>query len=347
MKTAIVFGVTGQTGSYLAEFLLQQGYGVLGVCRRASVDTTQRLKRALTYHDMRLIEGDVTDESSVNHVISLHSEADEVYNLAAQSHVHTSFEQPHYTWQTDAVGVMNILEAIRRWAPSARFYQASTSEMFGNNYSFSYTSHGQKVRYQDENTAFAPTSPYAIAKVAGHYLTKMYRTAYHIFTCSGILFNHESERRGDMFVTRKITRYVGWLANQNQIDMSDSRQLLHLGNLNASRDWGHAEDYARAIWLMLQQPDPDDYVIATGRSHTVADFCNVAFNNIGITDWKRFVVVDEKFFRPSDVEYLSGHAQKAQENLGWKLIIDFNELVRRMVSSDIKLMEGQDCPTLL
>jgi len=351
MKTAIIFGATGQDGSYLAELLLGKGYSVYGMCRRASVDTTQRLRIAMKHENFHLIEGDVTDESSINSIIRANPEVNEVYNLAAQSHVHTSFEQPHYTWKTDAIGVLNILEAIKRWAPSARFYQASTSEMFGNNYSTNCSRCAcSKVHFQNEDTPFSPTSPYAISKLAGHYLTKMYRDAYNIFSCSGILFNHESERRGDSFVTRKITRYVGWLKNVRWTTKTyplKYEEKLHLGNMSASRDWGHAEDYVMAMWLMLQQGRPKDFVIATGESHSVIEFCSLAFKRIGIEDWGNFVVVDSKFVRPSDVSYLCGDATKARKQLKWKPTITFEQLVDRMVDSDIELMKGQPCPTLL
>jgi GDPmannose 4,6-dehydratase len=352
MRSAIIFGVTGQDGSYLSELLLEKGYAVIGVARRSSVDTKERLGIAMRYHDFYMEEGDVTDEVSVNKIIKKYDDVLEIYNLAAQSHVHTSFDQPQYTLSANYHGVLNIMEAIRRWNIGAKFYQASTSEMFGNNFSIMVAPDGVKaptILYQDEDTGFQPTSPYAIAKTAAHNLVKMYREAHALFACSGILFNHESERRGNEFVTRKITRYVGWLANQGQhfehFRMKTDRKL-HLGNLEAKRDWGHALDYVNAMWLMLQQDRPKDYVIATGETHSVAEFCEAAFKCVGIDDWKRFVHINEKFYRPSDVEYLCGDPSLAKEELGWKLTIPFEQLVQRMVVSDIDTMKGQPCPTL-
>jgi len=354
MKTAMIFGSNGQDGSYLAELLLKKGYGVTGICRRASVDTTIRLTDALQYNDFHLREGDVTDYHSVSHLLETNIEVDEVYNLAAQSHVQTSFEQPHYTTETDYIGVLNILEAIRKHAPTAKFYQASTSEMFGNNCTTMSQDGSTVVKFQDEGTIFAPTSPYAIAKVAAHHLVKMYRKAYNIFACAGILFNHESERRGDQFVTRKITRYVGWLAHNLERMQDPLRSLplgnhekLHLGALDSKRDWGHAEDYVKAMWMMMQQEKPSDYVIATGTCHTVAEFCAEAFKVIGIEHWQNYVFINEKFLRPSDVQFLCGSPFRAGRKLHWHPEVTFAQLVQRMVKSDIEKMQGKQCPTLL
>lgn len=358
MKKALIFGVTGQDGSYLAELLLSKGYKVFGVARRVSVDTTQRISHILK--SITMVEGDITDQFCVSNIIS-EIKPDEIYNLAAQSHVGTSFQQPSLTWDITAGGCLNILESIRSLGLSTKikFYQASSSEMFGRSYDIQkYTENSELkiLKYQDESTRFQPQSPYAIAKLAAHYLVDNYRTSYGMFACSGILFNHESERRGDQFVTRKITKWIGnfvrWLNYMNITPSlitntyNDSDTLfasghvesfpkLRLGNLDARRDWGHAEDYVNAMWLMLQQDVAEDYVVSTYSTHSVADFLQVAFSHIGIDDWSDYVVIDPAFYRPAEVDYLLGKCDKAMEKLQWKPKIDFNTLVRRMVDNDI------------
>jgi len=371
---ALIFGITGQDGSYLAELLLKKGYRVIGVTRRVSVNTTARIQHILP--KIKIVEGDITDAFNVNKIIQ-DEEPDEIYNLAAQSHVGTSFNQPNLTWDITAGGVLNILEAIR-YSPNKehmRFYQASSSEMFGKNYTTGETFdlenvlgtvvvdnptsdgiHGYK-HYQDEDTAFMPQSPYAIAKLAAHHLVRNYRDSYGIHGSCGILFNHESERRGEHFVTRKITKWIGgfmnWLEKsslkQSQLTKSeegdeviyasghqDSYPKLRLGNLQAKRDWGHAEDYVEAMWRMLQQDEPDDYVVATGETYSVADFLDAAFEAAGISDWSNLVYIDPKFYRPAEVDYLLGIPTKAEDKLGWKRKISFADLAERMVKFDVE-----------
>lgn len=359
---AIIFGITGQDGSYLAELLLEKGYDVIGVTRRVSVDTLQRIDHILP--QIKIIEGDVTDAFSVANIIKEHC-PDEIFNLAAQSHVGTSFSQPSLTWDVTAGGCLNILEGIRysERKDHIRFYQASSSEMFGKNFSelsdmevYRNLSVGNicvgidaakaSSKYQDENTPFAPQSPYAIAKLAAHHLVQNYRSSYGIFACSGILFNHESERRGEKFVTRKITKWIGKFVNWRgkraflqKVTQEESREevfpQLRLGNLDAHRDWGHAEDYVRAMWLMLQQEEPDDYVVATGETYSVRDFLDVAFNCVDIDDWSPYVRIDPKFYRPTEVDYLLGCPKKAQSALKWSPETSFKKLVHRMVENDI------------
>ncbi len=331
MKNALITGVTGQDGSYLSELLLEKGYNVFGLVRRKSEPSygnSSHLKDKITF-----IDGDMTDQSSLIKAMKI-SHADEVYNLAAQSFVATSWNQPTLTTEIDALGVANILEAIRFTRPDARFYQASTSEMFGL---------VQEVP-QKETTPFYPRSPYGVAKLYGHWITKNYRESYGMFTCSGILFNHESERRGKEFVTRKITSAVANIKKGYQ-------QKVELGNLDAKRDWGHAEDYVKAMWLMLQQEKPDDYVIATGETRKVREFVELSFKCVEIElEWqgegvneKAFdkksgdlrVEVNPKFFRPAEVELLLGDPTKAEMLLGWQRKVSFSELVRRMVEVDL------------
>jgi GDPmannose 4,6-dehydratase len=359
-KKALIFGITGQDGSYLAELLLEKGYKVTGVTRRVSVNTTERIHHILP--KITIAEGDITDGFSVNKLISEY-EPDEIYNLAAQSHVGTSFKQPSLTWDITAGGVLNILEAIR-YSPrkdDIRFYQASSSEMFGKNFDEGFSSKGISIdmKYQDENTEFIPQSPYAIAKLAAHHLVRNYREGYGIHGSCGILFNHESERRGENFVTRKITKWIGEFAAWSEgaefggaaIILPEHMDLvriygrplnkpefpkLRLGNLDAKRDWGHAEDYVNAMWLMLQQEAPDDYVVATGETYSVRDFLDVAFARVGIDDWSNLVVIDPKFYRPAEVDHLLGIPLKAEKELDWKRKVSFKELVRRMVDSDCK-----------
>ena len=325
-KKALIFGVSGQDGSYLAELLLEKGYEVTGVTRRVSVSTTERINHILP--KINIAEGDITDGFSVNKLISEY-EPDEIYNLAAQSHVGTSFKQPSLTWDITAGGVLNILEAIR-YSPrkdDIRFYQASSSEMFGKNYD-----EIEVKKYQDENTEFIPQSPYAIAKLAAHHLVRNYREGYGIHGSCGILFNHESERRGENFVTRKITKWIGEFVRSGR---DPEFPNLRLGNLDAKRDWGHAEDYVNAMWLMLQKEEADDYVVATGETYSVRDFLDAAFSRVGIEDWSDLVVIDPKFYRPSEVDHLLGIPIKAERALGWGRRVSFNDLVHRMVDSDL------------
>lgn len=360
-KIAMIFGVTGQDGSYLSEFLLDKGYKVIGVCRRSSIDNTGRLVEVKKHNNFELVEGDITDSISVSGLIGEYH-PHECYNLAAQSHVGTSFKQPSYTFQVGAVGTLNILEAVRVSSPETRVYHASTSEMFGNNRheviaNVGADGNGGVQYYQDESLAFEPTSPYAVAKTAAHHLMATYRKAYDIHASCGILFNHESPRRGDLFVTRKITKWIGefarWKERKNPDDLYfkdyficepeivgqyqfDKFPKLRLGNLDAARDWGHAKDYIQAMWMMLQKDEPDDYVIATGVAFTVRDFLRVAFKHIGIDDWENYVVIDPKFYRPSEVHYLCGNSNKARTMLGWRPKITFDELVTEMVEYDIQ-----------
>ena len=328
MKTAVVFGVTGQDGSYLTDLLLSKDYRVIGVARRSSVDTTERLDENIKNVNFTVIEGDITDGFCVSDIINKY-EPEEVYNLAAQSHVGTSFKQPTLTWDVTGGGCLNILEAIRvsPRVDDIRFYQASSSEMFGKN--FTLTDDG---KYQDENTAFMPQSPYAIAKLAAHHLVRNYRDSYGIHASSGILFNHESERRGENFVTRKITKWIGKFVASGK---DENFPKLRLGNLQARRDWGHAKDYVRGMWLMLQQEEPDDYVIATGETHSVEEFLEYAFEHAGLGDWNQYVYIDPKFFRPAEVDYLLGNPSKARRKLGWEPEIKFRRLAELMTEADI------------
>lgn len=315
MKTALISGVTGQDGSYLAEFLLSKGYKVYGLRRRTSNLTYGNCEHLK--NDIEFIYADMTDLVSLIRAVE-YVQPNEVYNLAAQSFVQTSWEQPILTAEIDAVGVTNFLEAIRTVKPDARFYQASTSEMFG------------KVQEmpQTEKTPFYPRSPYGVAKLYGHWITVNYRESFGIFAVSGILFNHESPRRGFEFVTRKITNTVA------RIRLGQATEL-RLGNLDAKRDWGFAGDYVKAMWLMLQKDKPDDYVIASGETHTVREFTKIAFDCVGL-DYEDYVVVDPKFFRPLEVEVLCGNPAKARVELNWKPEVRFKELIRMMVNADLK-----------
>ena len=356
---AIIFGITGQDGSYLAELLLEKGYQVVGITRRVSVPTLNRITHILP--KIKIIEGDITDAFSVSNVIK-EERPDEIYNLAAQSHVGTSFKQPSLTWDVTAGGVLNILEAIRYSGrkDDIKFYQASSSEMFGKNYNLR-EGFAEVIKFQDEKTPFVPQSPYAIAKLAAHHLVRNYRESYGIFACSGILFNHESERRGEKFVTRKITKWIGEFVKwKNSITENDSLcpyscspdrsgdyiyktsdprdefPKLRLGNLDAKRDWGHAEDYVRGMWQMVQHETPNDYVVATGETHSVRDFLDIAFKHVGVEDWEHLVVIDPEFYRPAEVDYLLGIPAKAKRVLGWEPQISFQQLVERMVDSDVE-----------
>jgi len=342
MKKALITGVTGQDGSYLAEFLLNKGYEVHGIKRRASSLNTSRIDHL--YHDLHekdgnfvLHYGDMTDATNLIRIVQK-IQPDEIYNLAAMSHVKVSYEMPEYTADTDGLGCLRLLEAIRTLGmeKKTKFYQASTSELFSGK-------PGEAP--QNENTPFYPRSPYGVAKLYAYWITINYREAYNMFACNGILMNHESKKRGETFVTRKITM----AATRIKLGL---QHKLYLGNLNAKRDWGHSKDSVEAMWLMLQQPEPDDYVIATGKQHSVKEFCELAFKELGIElDWqgeglnekgidkktnKVIIEVDPKYFRPAEVESLLGDPTKAREKLGWSPKISFGKLVKEMVQSDLE-----------
>ena len=314
MKTALITGITGQDGSYLAELLLAKGYRVVGMTRRTSTDVHERIQHLVD--EIEFVSGDLLDQSSITAIVA-RVRPDEVYNLAAQSFVPTSWDQPVLTGEFTALGVTRVLEAIRGVDPAIRFYQASSSEMFG------------KVQAvpQDERTAFYPRSPYGVAKLYGHWITINYRESYDLYAVSGILFNHESERRGKEFVTRKITDGVA------RIKLGLATEL-RLGNLDARRDWGFAGDYVRAMWLMLQQTVPADYVVATGATRSVGDFVRAAFA-VADLDWERYVVIDPRFYRPAEVDVLVGDARKARAELGWEPETPFEQLVESMVLADL------------
>jgi GDPmannose 4,6-dehydratase len=316
-RKALITGITGQDGSYLAEFLLEQGYQVVGMVRRSSTVNFDRVRHI--QDKIVLAQGDLLDQMSLVDILREHR-PQEVYNLAAQSFVPTSWKQPVLTGEFTALGVTRMLEAIRIVDPEIRFYQASSSEMFGK---------VQEVP-QNERTPFYPRSPYGVAKVYGHWITVNYRESYNLFACSGILFNHESPRRGLEFVTRKVTHGAARI----KLGLAD---CLPLGNLEARRDWGYAGDYVRAMWLMLQQPKPDDYVIATGETHSVRDLCQEAFGYLGL-DWEKYVVVDPAYLRPAEVDHLVGDATKAGRVLGWEPTVTFRQLVRMMVDADLQAL---------
>jgi GDPmannose 4,6-dehydratase len=313
-KTALVTGITGQDGSYLAELLLGKGYKVYGLVRRASTENYQRLEHFRS--SLTLLQADLLDQTSLVAALE-EAQPCEVYNLAAQSFVPTSWQQPVLTGEFTALGVTRLLDALRKVCPQARFYQASSSEMFGQ----------VRETPQKETTPFHPRSPYGVAKVYGHYITVNYRESYGLFACSGILFNHESPRRGLEFVTRKITHGVARIKH----GLADE---LRLGNLEAKRDWGFAGDYVRAMWLMLQQEEPDDYVVGTGETHSVEEFVRIAFDRAGL-DWRRYVVIDPRFYRPAEVDLLLGDASKARRKLGWQPQMSFEQMVCAMVDADV------------
>ncbi|MGC9357482.1 MAG: GDP-mannose 4,6-dehydratase [Anaerolineae bacterium] len=317
-KRALITGITGQDGSYLAEFLLSKGYEVFGMVRRTSTINFTRIEHI--QDQITLVSGDLLDQGSLIAILREHR-PQEVYNLAAQSFVPTSWQQPVFTGGVTALGVTRVLEAIRTVDPTIRFYQASSSEMFG------------KVREvpQSEDTPFYPRSPYGVAKVYGHWITVNYRESYDLFACSGILFNHESPRRGLEFVTRKITYHVAKI----KLGLAD---VLPLGNLDSKRDWGYAGDYVRAMWLMLQQDEPDDYVVGMGETHSVQEFCKAAFSYVDL-DWKDYVTQDPRFMRPAEVDMLVSQPDKARRILGWEPNISFQELVQIMVDADIELLK--------
>jgi GDPmannose 4,6-dehydratase len=321
-KTALITGITGQDGSYLAEFLLEQGYRVIGMVRRSSTVNFDRIAHLQETEALKIVQGDLLDQMSLIDILREHRPA-EVYNLAAQSFVPTSWRQPVLTGEFTALGVTRVLDAIRIVNPETRFYQASSSEMFG------------KVMEvpQKESTPFYPRSPYGVAKVYGHWITVNYRESYNLYACSGILFNHESPRRGLEFVTHKVT----YAAARIKLGLQEK---LHLGNLDARRDWGYAGDYVQAMWLMLQQDEPDDYVVATGETHSVRELCQVAFECVNL-NWEDYVVVDEKFYRPAEVDLLIGDSGKAHAKLGWEPIVTFRELVELMVEADLAALHEE------
>lgn len=330
MKRALITGITGQDGSYLTELLLDKGYEVHGIIRRSSTFNTDRIDHLyVDSHDpearLYLHYGDLTDGTGLRRTLE-EIQPDEVYNLGAQSHVAVSFQQPEYTADTDGLGALRLLEAMRdyqkRTGNKPRYYQAGTSEMFGGS-----------APPQSEATPFYPKSPYAAAKVMAHHLVINYRESYDMHASNGILFNHESERRGETFVTRKITR----AATRIKLGL---QKKLYLGNLDAKRDWGHAEDYVKAMWLMLQQDQPDDYVIATGGSHSVRDFVSKVFTKLDM-DWNEYVSIDPRYFRPAEVDFLQGDSTKARRMLGWNPVVTINELVDRMVEHDLELAKQE------
>jgi len=319
-KKALVTGVTGQDGSYLAEFLLEKGYEVIGMVRRTSTVNFERIKHI--QDQITLAPGDLMDQVSIIDILREHR-PNEVYNLAAQSFVPISWSQPVLTGEVTALGVTRVLDAIRTVDPTIRFYQASSSEMFG------------KVREtpQNENTPFYPRSPYGVAKVYGHWITVNYRESYDLFACSGILFNHESPRRGLEFSTHKVTHGVA------RIKLGLDNEL-RMGNLDAKRDWGYAGDYVKAMWLMLQQDEPDDYVVGTGSTHSVRELCEVAFDYLDL-DWQDHVVVDPRFLRPADVDFLVADATKARTKLGWEPTVTFEELIQMMIDADLEALKKE------
>ena len=321
MKTALITGITGQDGSYLAEFLLAKGYTVYGIIRRSSSFNTGRINHIYKdphepHAEMRLVYGDLNDGSSLNRIIRT-TQPDEIYHLGAQSHVRVSFDVPEYTGEITGLGTVRLLEAIRETGVKTRFYQASSSEMFGN-----------MPGPLNENTPFQPRSPYAAAKVYAYWITVNYREGYGLFATNGILFNHESPRRGETFVSRKITKAAAKIKLGRQ-------DKLFLGNLDAKRDWGYARDYVEAMWTMLQQDEPDDFVIATGETHSVREFLDEAFGHLDL-DWKKHVEIDPRYFRPTEVDLLLGDASKAKRILGWKPKVHFKELVKLMVDADLE-----------
>ena len=315
MPTALITGITGQDGSYLADLLLEKGYRVVGMFRRSSTETFGRIHHI--QDEISLEQGDLHDQSSLVDILERY-QPDEIYNLAAQSFVPTSWQQPVLTGDVTALGVTRILEAIRQVRPEARFYQASSSEMFGR----------VLETPQNEKTPFYPRSPYGVAKAYGHWITVNYRESHNLFAVSGILFNHESPRRGLEFVTRKITYHVA------RIKLGQAKQLP-LGNLDAKRDWGFAGDYVRAMWMMLQQAAPEEYVIGTGKTHSVREFCELAFSHVGL-NYEDHVVYDQRFDRPAEVDLLLSDPSRAKEKLGWAPVVDFEDLVKMMVDADLE-----------
>lgn len=348
MKKAIITGITGQDGSHLADLLLEKDYEVIGISRRSSIDNTYRIQHLLDCDRFKLVEGDITDVSSVINIFKNNEDVDEVYNLAAQSHVGSSFKQPALTWDITGKGCLNLLQSLVDLNMThVKFYQASSSEMFGSAYDID--DNGEK--YQDENTKFMPNSPYAISKCAAHYAVRLFRDAYNIHGSCGILFNHEGPRRGDEFVTQKIVKWIAnfvkWLNSNDQISnqmaFTDEEIVvngnkfpkLRLGNLEAFRDWGYAGDYVEAMWMMLQQNKPDDYVICTGEAHTIAEFMDISFNYVGLPEWRNYVLIDDNLKRPSEVPYLRGSCNKAKKELKWQPTYNLEGLVKLMLDAQL------------
>lgn len=334
MKKALITGITGQDGSYLAEFLLSKNYEVAGVTRRLSVPNTRNIEHMLG--KIKLYDGDLLDQGSINRAVK-DFQPDEVYNLAAQSFVKTSWPQPILTGEITALGTVRVLEALRDIKPDTRFYQASSSEMFGNN----------PEEFLSETSVMLPHSPYAIAKLYAHKMTQNYRDSYSMYTCSGILFNHESPRRGIEFITRKITYSVACIkAGVTTSKMSNEEKeplvkdgKIKFGNLDSKRDWGYAKDYIEMMWTMLQQEKPDDYVVATGVNHSVREFLQFAFEEAGISEWEQHIEIDERFKRPADLTYLRGNAAKAKQELNWEAKTDLKQLIKIMIESDLELVQ--------
>jgi GDPmannose 4,6-dehydratase len=324
MKTALITGINGMDGSHLADFLLEKGYEVFGIERRSSTKNRTNTAHLENHNHFHFITADLTDQNSLYRALKK-SNPDEVYNLAAQSFVGASWDIPIQTSLVNGLGVVNFLEAIREYEQDTerkvKFYQASTSEMFGKN----------GGGYANEETPFYPRSPYGVAKLYAYWMVKNYRESHGLFACSGILFNHESERRGIEFVTRKITDAVARI----KLGLQDT---ISLGNIEAKRDWGYAPDYVEGMWLMLQQDEPDDYVLATEESHSIKDFLKIAFDEVGINNWDEYIVIDPRFYRPAEVDVLIGDSSKAKDKLGWKCKTSFEELVRLMVRNDLKLL---------
>ncbi len=342
MKTAMITGVTGQDGSILARFLLNKGYRVYGVKRRSSTNNTYRLEDIIDHPNLTLVEGELTDPCSMNCLVRT-IRPDELYNLAAMSHVATSFEQPDYTFQVDACGPLYLLEAVRQFSPNTRVYQAGSSEEFASNCSGT----GQDI-YQDENTPLMANSPYAAAKITARHLVHLYRRSYGVWACVPWLFNHESKYRGENFVTRKITKWLGdylaWREKHKDyclgfddnflLSNNDKFPKLRLGNIKTYRDWSHAHDMIRGMWMMLQRDEPDDFVLGSGETHTVEEFLMLAFRHVDILDYANYFVIDPEFYRPCDVPYLRANPAKANTVLGWKNEISFPSLVQEMVDYD-------------
>ena len=319
MKRALITGITGMDGSHMADFLLEKGYKVFGMERRSSTPRRDNTFHLENNDNFEFVKGDLTDQNSIFRVLK-ETKPDEVYNLGSQSFVGESWHTPEQTGDVTGLGALRVLEAIREYGESVKFYQASTSEMFG-----------KMEKFANENTMFYPRSPYGVAKLYAHWITINYRESYDMFNCSGILFNHESERRGHEFVTRKITDGVAKI----HLGLQDK---IYLGNLDTKRDWGYSPDYVKSMWMMLQQDEPDDYVIATGVEHSIRDFLDAAFDAVDITDWEKYVLQDERFMRPAEVAVLCGDSTKAREKLGWKPETTFKKMVSNMVSNDIDLL---------
>ena len=320
MKRALITGITGMDGSHMADFLLGKGYKVFGMERRSSTPRRDNTSHLENVENFEFVKGDLSDQNSIFRVLR-ETKPDEVYNLGSQSFVGESWHTPEQTGDITGLGALRVLEAIREYGENVKYYQASTSEMFG-----------KMEKFANEKTPFYPRSPYGVAKLYAHWITINYRESYDMFNCSGILFNHESERRGYEFVTRKITDAVAKI----HLGLQDK---LYLGNLDTKRDWGYAPDYVEAMWLMLQQDKPDDFVVATGDVYSLGECLDVAFNEVGITDWSKYVGQDPRYMRPADVFYLAGDSSKARSELGWKPKTSFEEMISKMVKNDIKLQE--------